>query len=100
MTDKDENSFDISTLAKISNIELNAKEKDTLKNNLSKIVNYMDKLNEVDTQKVPPCNVVVEENVSRSSGDRVKKSLDRETFLANSPSQVAGMIRVPTVIKF
>ena len=100
MSQKNEDNFTISTLAKLANIELTEKEEDTLKNNLSKIVHYMDMLKEVDTEGVPPCQSVVKESVSGALEDRKKQPLDRTTFLDNSPSQVAGMIRVPRVIKF
>jgi aspartyl-tRNA(Asn)/glutamyl-tRNA(Gln) amidotransferase subunit C len=31
--------------------------------------------------------------------DEVTETLDRETFLANSPAHIGGMIRVPPIIK-
>jgi aspartyl-tRNA(Asn)/glutamyl-tRNA(Gln) amidotransferase subunit C len=60
----------------------------------------MDLLKEVDTEDVPECNHVLEaiQNVMRE--DKTEETLNRQTFLANSPSHVGGMIRVPPVIKF
>ena len=57
-------------------------------------------MKEVDTKDVPVCNHVREEIESVMREDEPDQSLDRKTFLDNSPSHIGGMIRVPTIIKF
>ena len=96
----DENSFDISTLARLSNIDLSKKEQETLKVNLSKIVHFMQSLQEVDTKDVPSCKSVFENHTGPVTEERAGIPLEREVFLANSPSQVGGMIRVPPIITY
>ena len=95
-----ENDFDISTLASLAKIELSENEEKNLKDNLSKIVHYMESLNTVDTEGIPPCSSTLRKDEGASVEDRLQEPLDRETFLANSPSQVGGMIRVPPIIQF
>lgn len=65
---------------------------------LGKIFSYVEQLNEVDTEGVPPCNHVLDmTNVMRE--DRIGESLTREEFLANVPVHTGGYVKVPPVIK-
>jgi aspartyl-tRNA(Asn)/glutamyl-tRNA(Gln) amidotransferase subunit C len=96
-------SFDekeIEKLAKLSRIECSAEEKKNLQANISRILTYIDQLKEVNTDGVAPCNHILEamHNVWRE--DVIGDLLPRELFLANAPSHVGGMIKVPPVIKF
>lgn len=95
----DVNKQTIKNLTQLSRIECSEAEQDQLLENLKSILNYIDQLNEVDTTHVPPCNHVLEDMANVTREDVVGKSLSRETFLANAPSHIGGMIRVPTVIK-
>jgi len=90
----------LKTLTKLCRIECDEEALEKLLKNLKSILNYMDLLKEVDTEDVPTCNHVLEavQNIMRE--DKTEETLERETFLANSPSHVGGMIRVPPVIKF
>jgi aspartyl-tRNA(Asn)/glutamyl-tRNA(Gln) amidotransferase subunit C len=87
-------------LTKLCRINCSEEELETLLNNLQSILGYIDQMEEVDTEGVPVCNHVSEEMESVTREDEPDQSLDRKTFLDNSPSHVGGMIRVPTVIKF
>lgn len=73
---------------------------ETLLKNLQSILGYIDQMKEVDTEDVLACNHISEEMGSITREDEPDQSLDRKTFLDNSPSHIGGMIRVPTVIKF
>lgn len=95
----DVNKQTIKNLTQLSRIECSETEQDQLLENLKSILNYIDQLNEVDTTHVPPCNHVLEDMANVTREDLVGKTLARETFLANAPSHIGGMIRVPTVIK-
>jgi len=87
-------------LTKLCRINCSKEELETLLKNLQSILGYIDQMEEVDTEGVPVCNHVSEEMESVTREDEPDQSLDRKTFLDNSPSHVGGMIRVPTVIKF
>ncbi len=90
---------EIDKLIKLCRIECTAEEKQKLQSQLASLLKYFEQLNEVETEGVEPCNRVLEtlSNVMRE--DEVGELLPRETFLANAPAHVGGMIRVPPVIK-
>ena len=87
-------------LAKLCRINCSDKELEMLLNNLQPILKYIDQLKEIDTENTPVCDHIGEKIETFTREDAVTTSLDRTTFLENSPSHVGGMIRVPTVIKF
>lgn len=89
----------VRNLIQLSRIDCSDEEQESLLRDLDKIISYFEKLEEIDTNNVPPCNHVLEgmSNVMRE--DTVGASMPREDFLANAPSQIGGMIRVPPVIK-
>lgn len=95
----DVNKETIENLTQLSRIECSEAEQEELLKNLKEILNYIDQLNEVDTTHVLPCNHVLEDMSNVMRDDVVGKTLSREKFLANAPSHIGGMIRVPTVIK-
>ena len=67
---------------------------------LQKILEYMSLLEEIDTQDVEACiNPLqfLQKNIFRE--DEPDNELPTEEFLKNAPDVVAGMIRVPSVIK-
>lgn len=91
---------DIEKLSKLCRIECTEEEKKKLLGNLSKILDYMVQLQEVDTEGVPPCNNVLESIGTVWRDDEIGVLLERDKFLANAPAHTGGMIRVPPVIKF
>lgn len=86
-------------LTELSRIKCTPSEEEELLGDLQKILGHVDQLSEIDTEGVAPCNHVLEgfSNVSRV--DEIGPTLPREVFLSNAPSQIGGLIRVPTVIK-
>ncbi|MBY0529036.1 MAG: Asp-tRNA(Asn)/Glu-tRNA(Gln) amidotransferase subunit GatC [Rhabdochlamydiaceae bacterium] len=98
MSEFDENELD--HLMKLCRIECSSEEKASLKENLAKVLKYIELLQEVDTEGVKPCLSVQESLVNVTREDVVENTLSREQFLANAPAHVGGMIRVPPVIKF
>lgn len=97
MAELDKNT--IAKLTKLCRIDCTEEEKEALLDSLKKILKYMDLLDEVDTENVPPCNHVLSDIVNVMREDTVGESMPRDKFLSNAPSQVGGMIRVPPVLK-
>ncbi len=89
----------IKHLTHLCRIDCTEEEQEALLYDLREILSYIEQLRQIDTENVLPCNHVLEDihNVMRE--DRIGDVLDREVFLANAPSHIAGMIRVPPVIK-
>jgi aspartyl-tRNA(Asn)/glutamyl-tRNA(Gln) amidotransferase subunit C len=87
-------------LQKLSRIQCKPKQEEALLESLQNILKHVEKLNEVNTENVPTCNHVLGElqyNMMRKDEEGPLRS--REEFLANSPSHVGGMIRVPPILK-
>lgn len=89
----------IKNLAKLSRIHCTPEQEAALLKDLGKILHYIDQLNELDTGDTPPCYQVLEGLSTVMREDEVGDLLPRETFLANAPDQVGGMIRVPPIMQ-
>jgi aspartyl-tRNA(Asn)/glutamyl-tRNA(Gln) amidotransferase subunit C len=89
----------IKTLTQLSRIDCSENEQEALLEDLKKILHYVELLDEIDTTHVPPCNHVLEDVANVMRDDIVGEVMPREVFLANAPSHIGGMIRVPPVIK-
>lgn len=97
MSDFDKDSLD--ALQDLCKIKLTPQEVEDFSSKLKMILDYVEKLDEIDTKGVDPCNYVLmdmQKNVFRE--DVVKNSLEREDFLKNAPDQVAAMIKVPEIL--
>jgi len=65
---------------------------------LSDIIAYVEKLNEVDTTDVKPTTHVLEmTNVMRK--DKTEKGLTQEEALGNAPSKQDGQCKVPSILE-
>lgn len=89
----------IQRLTRLCRIDCTEEEQDELLKDLEKILHYIEQLQEIDTQHVLPCNHILEGMANVMREDEVKNLLCRDQFLANAPSHIGGMIRVPPVIK-
>lgn len=86
-------------LSELSRINISQDEQESLQADLKKILDYVEQLQEVDTENVKPCNHVLEEISNVMREDLIKETLSTKVFLDNTPDQIAGMIRVPPVIR-
>lgn len=85
-------------LAHLSRLEFDAASKTKMKSDFSKILGFVEKLEQVNTDDVTPLVYMSEEtNVLRM--DEVAGEVDQETALKNAPSKDTDYIRVPKVIK-
>ena len=88
---------EIEYLARLSRIKLNEEEKERFEKELTKIIEYVSQLKEVDTENVEPSyHVLPVTNVFRE--DKVEKSLDVEEVLKNAPDRVKNFFKVPRII--
>ena len=89
---------DIEKLTQLARIDCTGEEKKNLYQNLSKILDYIEQLSELDVSDVAPCNHILPtlKNVLRE--DVVKEPLSREEFLKNAPASISSMVRVPPVL--
>lgn len=88
----------IEHVANLARLKLTEQEKEKLTSEMGNILDYVDKLNELDTSKVEPTNHVLPiKNVFRE--DEVRESFNREKILANAPSSEDGCFKVPKVVE-
>jgi aspartyl-tRNA(Asn)/glutamyl-tRNA(Gln) amidotransferase subunit C len=83
-------------VAKLARVELSEDELERFGGELSKVVDWIDKIGELgDLADVPPTSHVVDvENVLRA--DEPRPSLPRDVALASSPDPVDGGFGVPS----
>jgi aspartyl-tRNA(Asn)/glutamyl-tRNA(Gln) amidotransferase subunit C len=89
----------IRSLIQLSRIDCSEEEQEALLKDLAKILAYIDQLNEINTDNVAVCNHVLEGVANVMRDDEIGSTMPRDVFLANAPSKVGGMIRVPPILK-
>ena len=89
---------EVEHVAKLARLELSEQEKEKLTDQLSNILTYVEKLNELDSTGVEPTSHVLDiKNVMRD--DVAAPSLPQERALANAPDKAAGHYKVPKIIE-
>ena len=89
---------DVKHIADLARLEFSQQELDQFQGNLERILDYISKLNQLDTDDVPPTSHVIPiRNVTKT--DEVIQRYDRQQILANSPSQEKGYFEVPKIIE-
>lgn len=87
----------VEKLAHLSRLNLDEDAKEKMTDELNVILEWMDKLNEVNTDGVEPLtNMSMETNVFRE--DEVKDELNHEKALASAPKKDSNYFRVPKVL--
>jgi aspartyl-tRNA(Asn)/glutamyl-tRNA(Gln) amidotransferase subunit C len=89
----------IKNLSRLCRIDCTEEEIESLQKDLKRIVAYIEQLQEIDTENVPPCNHVLDDIFNVMRDDETGPSMDRDFFLSNAPAHIGGLVRVPTVIK-
>ncbi|HVW14175.1 MAG TPA: Asp-tRNA(Asn)/Glu-tRNA(Gln) amidotransferase subunit GatC [Mucilaginibacter sp.] len=88
----------VDKIAHLARLELSEQEKETLMGDMGKILDFMAKLNEVDTTGVEPLVYMTDEiNVLRE--DEVKQEITREEALQNAPKHDDKYFLVAKVIE-
>lgn len=78
----------------LAKLELSDEEKEKAKSDMGRMLDYIDKLGELDTTDVEPMSHVFPvENVFRE--DVVTNGDERERLLSNAPQEKEGMFVVP-----
>jgi aspartyl-tRNA(Asn)/glutamyl-tRNA(Gln) amidotransferase subunit C len=87
-------------VADLANLELTGQERTRLAKDLNSILEYIDRLNELDTSNVPPMAQAVAGGAADAlRADELHPSLPREAALENAPDTDGVFFRVPKVIE-
>jgi aspartyl-tRNA(Asn)/glutamyl-tRNA(Gln) amidotransferase subunit C len=88
----------VDKLARLSRLQFNAAEKAGIKNDLQRMIGFVEKLNELDLQGVSPL-LHMSEDVNVLREDEIKGSVSREEALKNAPLHDEQFFKVPKVIR-
>ena len=82
----------------LAKLELSLEEKEAARHDMGRMLDYIDKLNELDTSGVEPMSHIFPvDNVFRE--DVVTNGDDRENILKNAPEQKDGAFKVPKTVE-
>jgi aspartyl-tRNA(Asn)/glutamyl-tRNA(Gln) amidotransferase subunit C len=82
-------------VARLARLELSEAEVEKMAGELSKVLDHIDKIRELDLDGVPPTSHVVDV-VNALRDDEPEPCLSREVVLAQAPEPVDGGFGVPT----
>jgi aspartyl-tRNA(Asn)/glutamyl-tRNA(Gln) amidotransferase subunit C len=88
----------VDKLANLSRLQFDAAEKVAIKEDLQSMIQFIDKLNELDTTGVEPL-LHMSDNVNVLRSDAVQGSISREEALKNAPVHDEQFFKVPKVIQ-
>ena len=88
----------IQDIAALAKLEFDEQSAEQMKADLEKIIGFVDKLSEIDTEGVDPLIYLSEEvNVLRE--DEIKAVISQVEALKNAPEKDSDYFKVPTVLK-
>jgi aspartyl-tRNA(Asn)/glutamyl-tRNA(Gln) amidotransferase subunit C len=94
---------DVAYVADLAHLALTAEERARFLRDLNSILEYVDRLNEVDTANLPPMAQAPDAAISTTLRDDIleglRKSLPHKVALANAPDSDGTFFRVPKVIE-
>lgn len=82
----------------LARLEIKDEDREKDKENLDKIIGYMDILNELDTSNIEAMSHAFPvKNVFRE--DEIKSSVERENIILNAPNKKEGCFKVPKAVE-
>ena len=90
--------INVKYVAELARIRLTEEEKTRFGGQLRQILEYVDKLNQLDVEGIEPMTHAVPlVNVTRK--DEVQPSLSNEAALMNAPVSLNGLFQVPKIVE-
>ena len=88
----------VDEVAHLARLQFEGDEKQVIKKDMNRMLEFMNVLNELDTENVEPLIYMTEEtNVMRE--DVTKSTLTQEQALKNAPAKDSDYFKVPKVLK-
>jgi aspartyl-tRNA(Asn)/glutamyl-tRNA(Gln) amidotransferase subunit C len=88
----------VDELAHLSRLEFENEAKDEIINDLNRMLEFVNKLNEVDTTNIEPL-IYVNEEVNILREDEVKQDVTQKEALKNAPKHDSYYFKVPKVVE-
>jgi len=87
----------VDRIAELARLEFEGEKKEAIKNDMNRMLNLIEKLNELDTTNVEPLKYMNEfTNVLRE--DKVEQTISQAEGLKNAPSKDSDFFKVPKVL--
>ena len=85
-------------VARLARLELSPEEKERFTYQLNDILQYVEKLQQLETDGIEPtAHAIPLQNVFRK--DKIRPSFSREDILANAPDREGDFFRVPQIME-
>jgi aspartyl-tRNA(Asn)/glutamyl-tRNA(Gln) amidotransferase subunit C len=85
-------------ISKLARISLDKKKIDSLFKDLSSIIKFIEKLNELNTEKTVPLTSIIDASL-KSRKDEIKDGKIKDQILQNSPEKNEEFFVVPKVVE-
>lgn len=89
---------EVEHVAWLARIELSEEEKELFTRQFNDILAYFRKIDELDTEHIPPTHHVIEEQKDILREDEVEPCMPREEALRNAPRKENGHIKAPRIL--
>ena len=87
----------IDHIAHLSKLSFVGAQKDAIRQDMQRMIAFVDKLSELDTTGVEPL-IFMSEEVNRLRNDEVEQSISHEDALRNAPKKDSDYFRIPKVL--
>ena len=88
----------VDKLATLSRLEFNGKEKEAIMSDLNRMLDFVGKLNELDTKNVEPLIYMNDEKTILRE-DEIKQDITQKQALSNAPKKDSDYFKVPKVME-
>jgi aspartyl-tRNA(Asn)/glutamyl-tRNA(Gln) amidotransferase subunit C len=88
----------IQDLSRLAKLKFDEKSAEKMKEDLNKIIGFIDKLSEIDTEGVEPL-IYLSEEMNALRVDEIAHEVSQEDALKNAPQKDSDYFKVPTVLK-
>jgi len=88
----------IDQLAVLSKLQFKENERESIREDLSKIIAFVDKIEELDTEGVEPL-VHINKEINVLRDDEVKETITQAQALKNAPSKDSDYFKISTVLR-
>ena len=88
----------VDKIANLARLEFNGKEKEEIINDLNRMLDFVNKLNELDTSNVEPL-IYMNDEVNVLREDEVKQTISQKEALNNAPKKDSDYFKVPKVVE-
>ena len=88
----------VDKIANLARLEFNGKEKEEIIKDLNRMLDFVNKLNELDTSNVEPL-IYMNDEVNVLREDEVKQTISQKEALNNAPKKDSDYFKVPKVVE-